>query len=266
METKQDNLLDHFSVSSLGTYERCNIQWYFRYVLGKKVPPSGVLTLGKSFHQAEEKNFKQKIDSGVDLPTESVLSDFSDRFDANMEETELKQDEDKGTLKDSGVKTLEVFHEEAAVNIHPLKVEQEFQVEIGGYNFKAIIDLIDKYNAIRDLKTSGKTPSEADIQYSQQLTAYQLVYKKIYGENPSKLWLDYAIRLKKKPKVLQCQVEPRSQDQLQIFEEEAALKREAIVKGVFIPAKPDSWVCSEKYCGFFNQCKYGARRHKRVKK
>lgn len=255
-----NEVLKHLSVSSLQTYTRCGLQWYYRYVLGKIIPPRVAQVLGKSFHQAEAENFRQKKETGTDIPTEEVLEIFSGNYDEQIKEA-IVNGEDLGEMKDRGIKTLEVFHENIAKDIKPDLVEEKMTVQIADYEFLAYLDLVDETRAIRDIKTKSKSPSKNEAENSFQLTAYDLIYRRLTGATPSKLTLDCAITTKT-PKTLILKSPPRTPQQLELFEEEVGLIRDAISKGVFFPAQADHWTCSEKWCGYYHICKYGKKRHK----
>jgi len=257
-----NEILQHVSPSSLEMYDRCGIQWSFRYVLGKKVPPSGALVRGRAFHQAEEKNFKQKIETQKDLPLEEVEAAFSDAYDLEIQDATLSKDENAGTLKDEGIGGLQVYHQNIASTVQPKLVEASFTATVADYPFAVRLDLVDDQNALRDTKTSSKSPVATQADLSPQLTAYDLTYRQVFGQAPTSLKLDYAV-LTKTPKTVTLIAKPRTEEVLKVYEEETALKIDAIRKGVFIPAPADSWACSEKYCGYYSICTFGARRKNR---
>ncbi len=60
--------IDHFSFSSMETWERCQLQWYFRYLEHIKSRPVIAMTFGSSGH-AETAGFI----IGDDSPACSIL-------------------------------------------------------------------------------------------------------------------------------------------------------------------------------------------------
>src|SRR5262245_55213495 len=106
---------------------RCAKQWEYAYIYELKRPPSIRMVLGTAAHAAEEVNYRQKIESGTDLPTADVLDVFSDAFDSGARDAEVdaEEKEQPGDAKDSGVATLTVYHETVAPSIEPLWVEHE---------------------------------------------------------------------------------------------------------------------------------------------
>lgn len=254
-----NDTLKHLSISSIQTYMKCGVQWYFRYVEGLKIPPGVAMVKGRSFHKAEEENFRQKMESHQDLPVEEVKEVFSSTYDYEIQDARIREDEDIGVEKDSGLIALAEFHVKRAPQIVPVGVEESNAIEVGGHAFVSRIDLLDGDKAIRDLKLKSKTPPEDAAKVDMQLTGYDLTYRKTRGEAPSKLVLDCAISTKV-PKLVQREAPPRSLDVLEAFENHVSTVVDAIGKGVFLPAPSDSWVCTEKWCGYFDQCKFGRKR------
>lgn len=256
------DVLKHLSISSIGTYMRCGYQWYFRYVMEKKIPPGLALVRGASFHVAFEENFRQKIDTEKDLPCEHVKEIFSGSYDAALQSADIKKDEDPGKVKDLSMGAVEEFHKTIAPKIQPELVEYASEIEVAGIPFISRIDLLDRDEAIRDLKCSAKSPPKDVAETSMQLTGYDLTYRKLYGRPPKKLALDYAVTTKT-PKSITYECGPRNIDALNSFEDHVAIVLDAIKKGVFMPAPEDSWVCSQKYCGYWDICKFGSKRRKK---
>src|SRR5437879_6191865 len=77
--------IDHLSASSFGMWSRCPEQWRRRYVLGQKESPGAALVIGSGFHFAQEHNFRQKIESFVDLPAEEVAEAFHHGWERELE-------------------------------------------------------------------------------------------------------------------------------------------------------------------------------------
>jgi putative RecB family exonuclease len=252
-------MLEHLSASSIDTLDRCELQWYFRYVEGKKIPPAGAMVRGSGYHKAVERNFRQKVSTKEDLPAEELKQDFSDYFDHEIAEAQLREDENVGELKDSGVKLVEVFRASHAPTITPRLVEYDTTVVVADFPFQVRMDLVTESDEIRDNKTASKSPGDDAADKSTQLTAYDLAYRKQFGTAPKSLHLDVAVS-KKTPEIVVKECAPRTPTQLAVFEDEVGLKLKAISAGVFKPCSADSWACSKKWCGYYEICKFGKRR------
>ena len=76
----------HLSPTQSGMYWRCPMQYYFRYVLGLKVPPAVALVEGGSHHNTFEYNNKHKIKTGKDRSVKQLCSRFCDTFNEEQKE------------------------------------------------------------------------------------------------------------------------------------------------------------------------------------
>ena len=79
--------------SEIATFLKCPKQWEFRYVQGLKTPPRAALTVGSSVDAAVTHNLIEKLKTGTDLPTQSVLDAYSTDFDTKAKETEWGDDD-----------------------------------------------------------------------------------------------------------------------------------------------------------------------------
>lgn len=241
---------EHISVTQINMYLRCPAQFYFRYVEGLKMPPTGALTLGKSIHAAFEHNYKQKIETHKDLPVKDVQEVFADDFDRSIPETQLEEGETASGLKDQGVNLVKVYQTTHAPTIQPIAAEQEFTIDVGipllGY-----IDVITDKKEIIDHKVYGKTPTQDKVNKNLQLTAYALAYKTMYGQNPSMMALDCLIK-NKEPKIVRLST-TTNEASMQRFIKIAQKVKSAVESEIFYPNE-DNFLCSPKYCGYWNLC------------
>ena len=88
----------HLSVTQLRMYLRCPLQYYFRYICGLKIPPTGDITLGRTVHAALEENYRQKVETHRDLPLDQVYDILSERWDEEAQLTLSEEDEKPGRL------------------------------------------------------------------------------------------------------------------------------------------------------------------------
>ena len=101
------------------------------------------------------------------------------------------------------------------------------------------------------LKTAKRSYPQDSAQTDIQLTAYNLAYKYIKGEEPKSLCFDVMVRTKQ-PKVQTLQSPPRTQDQLTRFLKLLGSIARAIKTGIFYPCE-NQQVCS--WCGYKEICK-----------
>jgi len=94
-------MFDYISVTQIKMYLRCPAQYYFRYVLGLKIPPAGALVLGRAVHAGLEHYFAGKLHTGEGPPVNRVLDVFDAAFEAERPEADWGED-DPGRAKDDG--------------------------------------------------------------------------------------------------------------------------------------------------------------------
>jgi RecB family exonuclease len=255
----------NLSVSRIRMYLRCPRQYEFSYVQGIKIPPSGVLVRGSSFHEALRHNWGTKLVTGEDAPITDLTDIYSDQFANRIKEARLREDEKPGALKDSGIKMVEVYRQERAPQITPVLFEQKVELTLdGGDLFVGVIDLLDSDNYIRDFKTSSKSPNENEVHKDSQLTAYGWCYYNYTAAEfqepklPAGYALEYAVHNhaaktdKAKPRVVPVPTS-RTADDINAFAEDIAAVAIGIKAGAF-PRNQTGWHCSPDWCGYWDRC------------
>lgn len=244
---------EHISASQINTYLRCPAQYYFRYVRGIKIPPSSALTRGKCVHAGVEHNYRQKIESHVDVPVNDVTEYVASEFETLQQETLFEADEDPGQIKDVTVNLSRTYHLELAPKIQPILVEQEILLPIEPYGIllKGYVDLVDDKLWVRDTKTAMRSPNADEINKSLQLSAYAYSLQKITGEMPKGVALDYVVATKV-PKVVVLEG-TRTEQQINRFVNTAARVGRAISEGCFYPSE-HNFLCSPEKCGYWELC------------
>jgi hypothetical protein len=120
---------------------------------------------------------------------------------------------------------------------------------------------------IRDTKTSAKSPSASLLDGSdkpgtaddsEQLTAYAVASHVIDGKLPDRMVLDYLVRTSaQKPGLYYVPtVTKRTMEDVTVFLNRFANTIHALKTGVFTPANPMWWGCSERWCGYADICPY----------
>lgn len=240
---------DHVSHSQINMWQRCPRQWYYRYVRGLRLPPSGPLILGGSYHTALEVNFKQKVISQADLPINDCLDAFSASWDgrvAGAEDIDW-QERKPGELKDMGVALVGTYRTKISPTVQPALVEQPFISEIAGVKFVLIMDLQDTNEIVIDHKTAGKSYTQDDVDRDIQASAVSHVLgRPITFQNH--------IALKLKVPRIQILETTRGPEDTQWWLNMAEMIVEQMKTGI-APPRPTGWWCSEKWCGYHKICK-----------
>jgi len=272
----------YLSHTQVDMYLRCARQYFFRYVRDHKRPPSAAMALGSGAHKALEGTHHHIVKHGAPAPTEAVLDEFSVSFEEKSEDVPEKAwtegGSDKGQIKDAGIKLVRLYNEQQAPKVKPQVkdgvpgIEKRFEVKIGGVPMVGVIDLIDVNSTIvlseievkmmaekgksvpefmrtsvSDLKVKAKSMSQGDVDGSLQLTLYS------YVEGINSVRYDQLLR-QKTPKFKQVSSTRTTSDHLWMQEVVTGVAK-AISAGIFPPCDPTSWVCSEKWCGYFHQCR-----------
>jgi len=245
-------MFDYISVTQIKMYLRCPAQYYFRYVLGLKVPPAGALVLGRAVHAGLEHYFAGKLHTGEGPPVNRVLDVFDAAFEAERPEADWGED-DPGRAKDDGAALLRLHHAEVGPRLVPAAVERRVEVPLPGVGVPLLgfIDLETADGLIVDHKTVSRTPPEEKAQGDLQLSAYALAYRYAHGKLPAGVRLDFLVR-NKTPKIV-TRAASRAEADLERFKRLAARVAAAIRAGIYYP-NPDNFMCSPVGCGYWEEC------------
>lgn len=164
-----------FSGSSVATYERCHLQWWFEYVAAAPHEKTIELQIGLELHGYAERLMSARLAGGPGclLP--------------------VAEDEPEPTTE------LEELYFVASRDIEPVLVEAPFSITVDGIPYSGFIDLVDDQAAIRDIKTVGKRPHAAwhnqyGFDYSFAMTGYAMGFRQMTGAIESDLVLDYLVK------------------------------------------------------------------------
>jgi putative RecB family exonuclease len=249
--------IEKLSASRLKTYWTCPMRYFYRYAEGLIIPPSSALSLGSAFHESLGFNYQQKIESRQDLKESDVLDFFSTDFDERAHETLWFPNEDKGEVKDSGVRIIKVYQKDVAPKVQPVAVEHQFALlmrrgqEQLAWFFEGHVDVIDEKGVIKENKTTSRTPKQANPADMLQTCAYSQGYRADTGEIEQAVEIDYAVKLKS-PKIVSFsrQVE---RSEIEFFNR----LMNQIVRGIeqefWIPNR-QSIMCTRRACGYWQVC------------
>lgn len=250
--------------SQLRTLYRCGEQYRRRYVEGEKIPPSVAAITGTATHASVELNLRHKIETGGLLEPDVVRDAARDKlvsaWDAGVlldaDESAKGEGIVKAAALDTAVALAGCHHESLAPIIQPVNVERYFEVDLAGYcTLVGIIDVEEK-TRVRDTKTAGKAPSQADADTSEQLTVYSLA-RRIEGTLPGDVCLDALVKTAKPKAVTIHSTRTDADLEMQLRRIEVAV--DVIDRGIFLPTDPSNWWCSVRFCGYHSTCRYAKR-------
>jgi hypothetical protein len=249
----------------------CGEQYRRIYVLGERRPPGAAAIIGTANDRAHKSDLQHKIDAGeleslsatADIVRDSVNHQFEDGVALQRGESVRSV---RGHSVDRAVRINKVRHEEIAAVIRPTAVGTKWVAVLEGYPYDVAgeIDVEDEIIPVRDLKTSGGYPTKTAADDSMQLDMYAL-HQHCCNERslPMPVSLDYVTDVMNKsgPKTT-ARILQSTRTEGHIESMLARIERviECLEKGIFLPADPDSWVCCEKWCGWFNECPFAKGR------
>ena len=256
----------HLSITQINMLNACGQQYYFRYILGKKMPPGISLVVGKTVDDTVNANLQQKIDKNELMPVEQVADLARDGFDINWakegilftpEEAENPK-KARSEAIDKSIRLATLHAKETAPALFPIEVQRKMLVKLDGYpvDLLGYIDIQEK-DVTRDTKTSSKTPPADMADMSDQLTFYAMANYAVDGCIPAQLALDYLID-NKVPKAVSLYT-ARTEDDFEPMLRRIENAVVSIEKGVFLPCRQDDWRCSRRFCGYFNICPYSRK-------
>ena len=197
------NLPAHISASWISLFLECPIAYRSRYI--DKIDPfkGNIYTcFGKAVHAALEANYKQKVESKVDLPLKDCLVAFNAEFDKGMLEIGWDPSDVVEVMKMSGEEMLYSYLKEMAPKIQPAEIEMKFEIELKsvGRTLLWFIDLITADDVIVDHKTVGTTSrqkrTKCYVDNLPQLTVYAIAFRKLFNRIEKWHRIDVLKRLK----------------------------------------------------------------------
>jgi RecB family exonuclease len=266
----------HLSPHQIETYERCGLQWSFRYNEGIKSPPGVKAIKGRATHKSVEANLQSVITHKASLNASQVADIAAEAIEDEWNKQEVWLDPEerklsnpariKGAAKDSAVKLAGLHYTKVAPGIDPVAVEERFELELGDspVNLVGVIDIREP-DCIRDTKTRSKSLSDGEAAKSIQLTAYAMKVR-AFGLQPFpiRVRLDALVETKAGNVSYDHDIAEKTEHDARRLLRRIDAVWTAIQKGVFLPAPEDSWACSEKFCGYWQMCPYGAKGRVRV--
>ena len=288
--TKEKTRWDVYSDLNMGIIHQSTIGTLmgvcaYRWVMYKQhgpMPPGIAAHVGSGIHAGAEHNYKQKRESHADLAVteieEVAVGTYHQKLKDEGVTLSSEEKKQKKTLLAQGekkVRTLaETYTAELAPAIQPDLVEHEFVVPIPQIDIalKGKIDLRDDKCWLLDLKTAGQKKSQGDVDNSDQLPCYAFAHECLFGVEPTGLGIDVLVCT---DKTMKCYRQDRlvaTWRELHDGENEedrrkrvmrhydAFLNRIKLIlkmlKTGLFPPNPQSFLCSERYCGYWAVCEW----------
>jgi hypothetical protein len=221
-----------------------------------------MLLLGGAYHGALEANFKYKKEKKEDLPLSDVLDAYDTCWEkraapAEDEETVEEidwEDEDPGELKDKGAQLVKTYHRDVAPEIYPKEVELKLTRDAARkVPFVGYVDLIDENGLVIDHKTSKRSKNADEANRDIQPSAYAYLMNKPIN-------FEFQVAVKKVDPVIQKVPTKRTRADIEWYYDMVELVLKQMKRGI-APPNPTSFLCSPKWCGYWNLCHGEVVRH-----
>ncbi len=246
----------YLSPSQLETYLRCGEAYRRRYVEGERIAPGIVAVQGTGVHVGAEVNFKQKIVTGSDLPVRDIIDASVDGFDRGLTEgwTVDPEGPSVGDARDEVASLATVLAKEVCPEYQPTHVEQTVRIELpGAHDMLGVIDLAADGKVI-DLKTTSKVWSQKQVDTNPQITFYAAAHRILTGELAQEVVIENLVKTKKPKRVKLTST--RDRGDFSALAARINAVSAGIQAGVFVPAEAGSWMCSPRWCGYYDTCPY----------
>ena len=259
----------HLSPSQVKMYWRCGMQYYFRYVLGIKSPPTVAMVEGTTHHLTFEKNNKHKIKTGLDYKLKLLTEFFADKFDVEQKAVSRRGWGLAGDRKDSVINRargmLNVYLSSTAPNLTPEIAEVDVEYVIGGVKVVGVVDVAGKMRegkgnvrGVFDYKTSGRKKSDDEVSGEIALAHYGWAALDFMKGFDLKLHLPvvgFITLLKSSTPSVHVQLIPLTISRIKWYRHQVIAVANAISLGSFPIRNSVGWECSDKYCGYWSRCR-----------
>ena len=253
-------VIDHLSYSSVNTYQRCPLQWYFRYI--ERLPEEvlgSALVFGSAIHSGIERHFQTLLETGHAPTTEELLEVFDEcwtSFDTHL--IKFGKGDDAQTMRELAEKMFTTFQASHFANPKGtiVAVEESMRAEFvtGVPDVLARVDLAVQSGdelVLTDFKTSRSrwSADQAQSQAEQLLLYANLAGRVLDGKQ---IKLQFAVVTK--AKTPQLEIHEVSLDMARLDRTKAIFSRvwAAIKSGNIYPV-PTQMNCHS--CGFKSACR-----------
>ena len=246
-------LTETASASRLSTWQRCRLQFYFRYVAGITKPPSPALHVGSTVHSVlQQWNLARWRRTALDA--DALKAVFDQAWTA---QEGINWEEGEDAARQSAWAVLETYFRYTPIpaDEKPEGVEVTVEADLASHGLPRLIGILDLVRAggrIVDFKTSARSPDPEMVVHTHetQTTAYAVLYREATGNEESGIELHHLIKTKV-PKLVVTELEAAGENQItRLFK-----VMEDYVHGLehesFIPAP--GLQCAS--CEFFPECR-----------
>lgn len=199
---------DHVSSSSAFGWDRCSAAWWFDRVLHLPTYDRSFFIIGGELHKIEEIQLTKKRDKQDPLS----MSEIADRIRRDLEVrfavpgVKCATEETPEICIEDATCMAELWMKEVFPKIEPMAIELPIGPEDGlrlpgsGTPVKAILDVIDQFAGIRDLKTAKAKWPEGAAEKKLPTQVYSWAFRVLYGTPPAYVAYDLLVRKRRTKK------------------------------------------------------------------
>ncbi|NUO19986.1 PD-(D/E)XK nuclease family protein [bacterium] len=267
-------LFKYISQSLLNMAGKCGMQVYHRHIKGIIIPPGFAAHRGTAVHKAAQADAEAKREkqSEFGLTVAEMIDVAADAFEKKVSEDGVYLNAEeaqfantlKADAKDTAIVATKLYGNEVAKRIRtPKLIEETVTMDVDGlsYPLGGTIDLVhvaDGKHRIQDIKTTEKRMFDGIATHTLQAPLYTMLAESVLdGETPD-FDYEYLVIQKTKQDNVTIPAIVNKQSRVNIVERARVLER-ALQAGIFQPAPRDAWWCSEKSCGYWGICPFGAK-------
>jgi len=268
-----DNIVteDWISNSALSLVMTCGYAFHYKYILRRPEARGIRPTAGSGAHKGREVNLKQKIVSGADMELDGVTDASRDYVHKVFDEHPIQPDtefEGKGKSQlrdiatDLSVQIAVLDYNQFQCEIRPKLVEHRMAVKFPGMSrtIVGMCDNVEENDDIRDLKSSKRSWGQKKADDAAGPTTYGIMRFAETGKLPENYYIDNVVASGKSPAKANALVTVRTRAQLEQHLQRFIQWNKVIDAGLGGPCDPEHWKCSRQFCGFYNECPFGAER------
>lgn len=270
----------YLSVSQVGLYNKCAHRYYEKYVLGKRFPGTATMAHGRLCHNIFEELNIYKLEHDQEVPPEEMGQDLiSQRFHEFFVEIEEWHPRIPNAehAERTARQIVELFRTEVMPGQIIRAAEQQIVEPVRGIPFLGYVDVVlvgeanqdlearnptlDKTqikpgDIVRDYKVTGKNYGKHRVINSLQLSIYAgLLRVRDVGYD---LLVDRSTNKNATDPVYKPHNATRTDKDIRHAYDVVEDTARAISAGIFPRTDPEHWMCSEKWCPYFDGCRGSA--------
>jgi hypothetical protein len=249
--------------SSLDEFAQCPQKWLRSFIGGEQGYVNSRAAIGTAIHAGVEEMWNDSIRAKTKISSIGSMADAAMEAWKEEEQKGMRYDanESQGTCAKEILTGMNTFVDDIVpwVDI-PTEVEARFTVKIDHDMVEGISGLMDYVNTdlgiISDVKT-GKRKHQVSNSSTQQS-----IYRYLVEENGIKV--NYStiqnVVLKAKPEghVMECMINiPKAKSLVNtLLDTLDVYNKDVVDPDILFRGNSKYWLCSPKYCAFYNTCKF----------